>query len=130
MHLGIVPNWHDDDDSEITYTGTWWQLAHPAASAGHVAYSGETGATAELTFEGTGLRWHLAKGPMCGKAKVWLNGKGPLVVDLYSPNLQLVTLQKTGLPLDTHTVTIEVSGTKNPSSTGCFVDIDAFEVAP
>ena len=67
---------------------------------------------------------------MAGKARVWLNGTGPLVVDRYSPNLQLVTLQKTGLALKIHTVIIEVAGEKNPSSSNYFVDIDAFEVVP
>ncbi len=125
-----VPPPVEDDDPAITYTGTWQQHNHPAASAGHLTYSGETGATAEFTFDGTGLRWHVAKGPMGGKAKAWLDGAGPLLVDLYSPSLQLVTLERTGLPVDAHTVVIEVSGEKNPASSNYFVDIDAFEVVP
>ncbi len=130
VHLGIVQIWFEDDDPAISYTGTWSQYNHPAASAGHVTYSGQTGATAELTFEGTGLRWHVAKGPMLGKARAWLDGAGPLLVDLYNPSLTLVTLEKTGLSLGTHTVKVEVSGQKNPSSSNYIVDIDAFEVVP
>ncbi len=128
--LTVVHTWIEDDDPAIAYSGEWSQYNHPAASAGHVTYSGETSATAEITFEGTGLRWHVAKGPMAGKAKVWLDGAGPFMADLYLPSLTAVTLQKTGLPLTTHTLKIEVSGEKNPSSTNYFVDIDAFEVVP
>ncbi len=114
--------WFEDDDPAITYIGAWAPYNHPAASAGHLKYSGQTGARIEFCFYGTGVRWHTARGPMGGKAKVWLDGAGPLVVDLYRPSLQLVTLEKTGLPLGWHCVVIEV--------TEGIVAVDAFEVVP
>jgi len=53
------------------------------------------------------------------------------LVDLYNPTAKYqVVLQKTGLAPGNHTVTIEVSGQKNTSSTGYYINIDAFEVVP
>ncbi len=114
----------------IAYTGAWHQYSHPAASAGHLTYSRQTGARAELAFYGTGLRWTLAMGPMAGKAGIYLDGAWLGTVDLYSPSPRLQTLTREGLPRALRTITIEVSGEKNPSSTDHFVDIDAFEVVP
>jgi hypothetical protein len=92
--------------------------------------AGRLGGTAVCHEAGTGLRWHLAAGPMAGNARVYLDAAYLGTVDLYGPSLTLVTLGKTGLALDTYTVSIEVAGTKNPSSTGYLVDIDALEAAP
>ncbi len=122
--------WFEDDDPAVTYTGAWSELAHPAATAGRLAYSGEMGATAEVIFWGSGLRWMVAKGPMAGEADVYLDGEYRTTVDLYRSGLKLVTLEKTGLAPGAHTLTIEVSGEKNPNSSNYFVDIDAFEVVP
>jgi len=130
VRLLVMQLWFEDDDARIIYTGTWSELSHAAASAGHLKYSDETDATAELTFEGTGARWMLAVGPMAGKADVYLDGGYVVTVDLYRPSLRLLTLEKTGLAPGAHTGRIEVSGTKNPSSSNYYVDIDAFEVVP
>nr|NIM51805.1 hypothetical protein [Gemmatimonadales bacterium]NIN12414.1 hypothetical protein [Gemmatimonadales bacterium]NIN50945.1 hypothetical protein [Gemmatimonadales bacterium]NIP08409.1 hypothetical protein [Gemmatimonadales bacterium]NIR03597.1 hypothetical protein [Gemmatimonadales bacterium] len=128
--LTIPQTWFEDDHPAITYTGSsdWHEYAHPAASAGHLKFSTQTGAVAEFTFHGTGLRWMLAGGPIAGRARVYLDGAYLATVDLYRPGLALLTLEKTGLALDTYTVAIEVAGTKHPLSTGYYVDIDAFEV--
>jgi PKD repeat protein len=129
-YITVVQTWFEDDDPEIIYTGTWTNYAHAAASDGHAMISSETEARATFTFTGTGIKWRLAKGPQMGKAKAYLDGAGPLVVDLYSSTLKLVTLSKTGLTPGTHTLRVEVAGQKNPSSRGYVVDIDALEVAP
>ncbi len=130
VFVGVGGSWLEDDDPAITYAGDWRQLSHPAASAGHLTYSSEAGASAGLTFDGTGLKWRAAMGPMAGKANVYLDGACLGRVDLYRSSPRLVALERTGMPLDSHTVTIEVSGEKNPSSSNYFVDIDAFEVVP
>ncbi len=127
----FVPQlWFEDDDSAIAYTGAWSELAHPAATAGHISYSDETAASAALLFYGTGLRWHLAVGPMAGMADVYLDGGYVGRLDLYRPRLGLIAPQRTGLALGPHTILIEVSGEKDPNSSGYYVDIDAFEVVP
>lgn len=121
----------EEDDPAITYTGTWNIYTCSDCSGSAVKYSGQTGAKAEFSFEGTGIKWIVAKAKMGGKAKVYLDGIYMGMVDLYSPTTQYqVVLQKTGLSPGTHIGTIEVSGQKNPSSTGYYIDIDAFEVVP
>ncbi len=122
--------WIEDNDRVISYSGAWSQYDHPAATAGHVTYSDQTGATAALSFEGTGLKWRVGMGPIGGMARVQLDGSPLGLVNLYRRSYSTRWLEKTGLPLGAHTVTIEVSGEKDPASTGYFVDIDAFEVVP
>ncbi len=129
--LTVVQTWFEDDDPAISPTGAWSRYNHPSASDGHLHYSTQTGARADFTFRGTGLRWWFAKGPMAGKADLYLNGTFIGRVDLYSPSLLFgQSVGKEGLPQAVRTITVVVSGQKNPSSTGYLVDIDAFEVVP
>jgi parallel beta-helix repeat protein len=130
--VNFVQTWFEDDDLAIQYSPDppWTAINDPRASAGHYRRSSITGARADFAFTGTGVTWWVAKGPVMGKARVYLDGAGPLVVDLYSPRLKLVKLPKTGLTPGTHTLRIEVSGLKNTRSTGYMVTIDAFEVVP
>ena len=123
--------WLEENDPDIIYTGSWSSYACPSCSGGALMYSNQTGAKAELTFNGTGIKWIVAKGPMMGKAKVYLDGVYMGLIDLYSPTIKYnQVLQKTGLAPGSHTVAIEVSGKKNVSATGTIINIDAFEVVP
>lgn len=123
----------EEDDPAITYTGTWNTYTSVCFSGGALKYSNDktTPAKAEFSFNGTGIKWIVTRAKMMGKAKVYLDGVYMGMVDLYSPTIKCqVVLQKTGLTPVSHTLTIEVSGQKNPSSTGYYIDIDAFEVMP
>ena len=127
----VSQTWFEEDDPAITYSGTWNTYTCSSCSGGALKYSNQTGAKADFTFNGTGIKWMVTKAKMLGKAKVYLDGVYYGMVDLYSltPRWQVV-LQKIGLTFGTHTATIEVSGMKNPSSTGYNIDIDAMEVVP
>ncbi|HLC42881.1 MAG TPA: putative Ig domain-containing protein, partial [Methylomirabilota bacterium] len=65
-----------------------------------------------------------------GIARLYLDGVLDATVDLYSPTAQYQqnVYSRTGLPLGVHTLKIEVTGTKNPSSTAALVSLDAIEV--
>jgi outer membrane protein assembly factor BamB len=131
--IGGAPpqTYFEENDPAIIYTGSWIALNCPSCSGGALKYSNQTGAKADFTFNGTGIKWIVTKAKMLGKAKVYLDGMYMGMVDLYGPTPQYqVVLQKTGLSPGTHTCSIEVSGQKNPSSTGYYIDIDAFEVVP
>ncbi|MBI5193948.1 MAG: hypothetical protein HZA08_10975 [Nitrospirae bacterium] len=54
------------------------------------------------------------------------------MADQYSPvsKYQQIIYQKMRLLPGSHTITIEVSGLKNPSATGHNISIDAFEIVP
>ena len=120
----------EEDDCAIKYNSVWNTYTCPSCSGGSLKYSRQTGARAEFTFNGTGIKWLVAKGPKMGKARVYLDGVNMGLVDLYKSSISLVTLQKTGLAPGNHTVAIEVSGLKNPSATDKIINIDVFEVIP
>jgi len=122
----------EENDPAITYTGTWKPYYRSYCSNGALTYSCHTGAKASFTFTGTGIKWVVAKAPMLGKARACLDGNSFCkIVDLYSSAFRYQDiLQKTGLTSGSHTLTIEVLGQKNPSSTNYCIDIDAFEVVP
>jgi hypothetical protein len=126
----FAQTWFEDDDPALDYTGTWVDYVHVAASGGHARVSSETGAQVTFAFTGTGISCRTAKGPLMGKAQAWLDGAGPMLIDLYARSLQVVTLSKTDLALGAHTLTIRVSGLKNWRSSGRNVAIDALEVVP
>ena len=88
-------------------------------------------ATAELGFEGTGLRWYAVMDNRQGIARIYVDGVYRGQVDLYAPApIVDVVWEKLNLPPGPHTFTIEVSGRKNPASTNTYINLDAFEIVP
>jgi hypothetical protein len=121
----------EEQDPLISYTGWWNNFTCATCSEGALKYSGLTGSKASFNFNGTGIKWITAKGPVFGKAKVYLDGVVKALVDLYSPSLRWqVVLQASGLSAGPHTLRVEVSGLKHWYSKNYFVGIDAFEVIP
>lgn len=121
----------EEDNPAITYTGSWTDYTCSSCSNNGLRYSGQTSARAEFSFNGTGIKWIVARANMMGKARVFLDGVNMGLVDLYSSTTKYQqVLQATGLTAGNHTVAIEVSGQKNASSTGYYIDLDAFEVLP
>ena len=58
-----------------------------------------------------------------------VDGGVPVEVDLYSPSVayQQVVFEASGLSAGSHSLRIEVTGTKSVSSTAAWVEIDAIE---
>ncbi|HEX7953142.1 MAG TPA: hypothetical protein VF523_08775, partial [Burkholderiales bacterium] len=107
-------------------------LTDARATAGTAVETKIAGAIATVTFTGTEVRWlgyHFDGG---GIARVYIDGAFVGEVDQYSPVeiLQGETFAATGLARGTHTLTIEVTGTKRPESTNTWVLVDAFDVVP
>ncbi|NWF76914.1 MAG: hypothetical protein HXY53_10200 [Nitrospirae bacterium] len=128
-----IYNWFEENDPSpsIDYVGTWNVYNCSSCSDHALMYSNEIGARLNFSFDGTGISWIVTKAPILGKAKVYLDGSYLGMVDLYSPSPQWqVILRKTGLSSGSHTVGIEVSGQKNASSTGYYIDLDALQVLP
>ncbi|HZX48578.1 MAG TPA: DUF1566 domain-containing protein [Nitrospirota bacterium] len=129
--FSAIQTWFEEDDPAITYTGTWNSLACNPCNNVFLKYSGQTGATAEFSFYGTGIKWHTAKAPALGKAKIYFDGAYKGMVDLYRSTVQYpLVLGGSGIPPGNHTLTIEVSGQKNAGSSGYYTVIDGFEVVP
>lgn len=86
-------------------------------------------ATAEATFEGTGVRWLGNKYDDAGKAEVSIDGKVVAVVDQYGPgrDLPFVWDQK-GLPAGKHTIRVRVTTERNAESKDHYINVAGFAI--
>jgi beta-galactosidase GanA len=127
---------YDDTDPALVYTGDW---THAGPSSGYTngdydsteSWSTETGDSMTVTFTGTAVQWIGPKNTNGGIADVYIDGNQVATVDTYSPAgklFQQVLYSTTGLPAGSHTLTITVSGQKNPASSADTVVIDAINV--
>jgi hypothetical protein len=126
-----------DTSAAITYTGGWvpgntarpWSGGTAAlANSGPAADGTPTRAT--LGFNGTAVSWIGFKGPQTGIARVYLDGTLVATVDTYAATeaLEAVLHTSNGLAGGPHTLAIESTGTRNPSSSDILVIVDAFDV--
>jgi hypothetical protein len=126
-----------DTSPAITYVGGWVQgnTARPwsggtaaLANSGPAADGSPTRAT--LSFTGTAVSWMGFRGPQTGIARVFLDGALTATVDTYAPTeaLEAVLHTSSGLTPGAHTLAVESTGTRNPSSSDILVIVDAFDV--
>jgi hypothetical protein len=125
-----------ETDPAISYTGGWLQgnRDHPY-SEGTAAVSTIPGDRATFTFTGTSVSWIGYLGPQAGIARVILDGTVvadslDLFIPFPSESPQETVFTLPGLANTSHTLTIEVTGSKNPASLGVSVVVDAFDVTP
>jgi len=124
----------EETDPAITYSVGWLgnNRDHPY-SQGTAAVSTLPGDQATFTFTGTSVKWIGYRGPGAGIARVILDG---VVVadslDLFIPTEgpQETVFTSPVLAAGSHTLTIQVTGSKNLASTGIAVVVDAFDVSP
>lgn len=124
----------DDADPRVVYSGNW---THAGPSAGYTAgdydstesFSNTTGDSAQLTFQGTGIKFISAYDSNLGIIDVYIDGTRDATLDLYGPSKQpgQVVYTKTGLAAGDHTIKIVVTGQKNPAATDIYALIDGFE---
>jgi hypothetical protein len=114
---------------KVTYD-SWTGGASASASGGTYRTDGKAKSTSGLAFTGTGVTWVTATGPSEGKATVTVDGSVVETVDLYSPTVVWQVVETvTGLTSGSHTILITVLGTKDATSAGTQVVVDAFVVA-
>ena len=123
-----------ETDPAIIYTAGWLQgnRDHPY-SEGTAALSTVPGDQAAFTFTGTSVSWIGYRGPQAGIARVILDGNVVAdSLDMYAPKdaSQNTVFTLPGLAAGSHTLTIEVTGSKNAASTGAAIVVDAFDVTP
>ena len=118
----------NDDDASIMYNGTWgiWQGNPGYQDDEH--FSETTDSTATFTFTGTKVWYYGFTRADLGYAAVYLDGQFMETIDCYSstPNYFIPLYQSPDVPFGEHTLQVRVTGTKNPSSTGTEVIVDAF----
>jgi hypothetical protein len=127
------PGLVQQNDSAITYSGKWFLITNSAMSGGTAVEATDVPSSATLTLEGDGVQWVGYRDSGSGIAKVYIDGALTATVDTYSATTQsqAVMYSVSDLPHGsngTHTITIEVTGTHNSSSTASWVWVDAFQV--
>jgi len=112
--------------SQIRYN-TWAGNSSVNASGGSYRSSSTAGARAQLTFSGTSVDWITATSTGWGRARVLIDGVDKGVVDLYATTTRWQVVKTYGgLAPGTHTIVVEVLGTKNAAATSTKVPVDGF----
>jgi len=131
-----------ETDPDVVFSGAWAQAddrfgwsggglaTQPDPPVGGARVSETNGAKATLTFRGTAISWTGFRGRDGGIARVQLDGGPVTTVDTYSQSdkVQAIVFTATGLADETHTLTIEATGTRNAASAGRKIVVDAFDV--
>jgi hypothetical protein len=131
IRIIATPTRIEDTSPAVSYTGTWLHGIDARATGGTFAETQTAGALAILSFTGTGVRWLGFRAANNGKARVSMDGVLMSEVDTYAPSDEVaVVFTATGLHSGTHSMTVEVTGTRNPASIESWVIIDAFDITP
>jgi alpha-amylase len=103
----------------------------PFWSGERAMFSAMAGARATFTFTGTSVTWIGDRSQNTGIARVSLDGGAPVDVDTFASvigDTQTAIFSQGGLAPGVHTLTIEVTGLKNPASGSAQITIDALDV--
>jgi hypothetical protein len=122
----------EHNNPAMTYTGRWYANNSAPLSAGAAALATDAGSRATLSFTGSGVSWITYQDQWSGVARVYIDGELKTTLDNFASPARagISAYSITGLPPGTHTVAIEATGTRNSSSGGSWVWIDAFDVVP
>ena len=126
-----TPTRVEQNSASVAYSGgTWSTNTNVVHSGGSAALSMDTGARATFTFNGTGVSWIGYRDEWSGIANVYIDGVQTSTVDTYATpaKAQATNYSISGLSSGTHTIAIEVTGTRNASSAGLWIWVDAFDV--
>jgi hypothetical protein len=118
------------EESAATYSTGWSQDASRPWSGGAAAISSSAGARASFAFSGGSVTWIGGLRPDTGIARVFIDGVQIAEVDTFSKTeeTRVPVFTAAGLAAGSHTLTIEVTGQKNPLSGTATVVVDAFDV--
>jgi hypothetical protein len=123
------------EETETLFTwspafNSWTTGSSASASGGTYKFINTAGAKITIDFTGVSLNIVARKASNYGKMRVTLDGATSYTVDLYSSTSAYnKTVWQSGfLTPGDHTVTITRLGTKNASSTGYTVDLDAIDL--
>lgn len=120
---------YEENHSSVQYNG-WIGVQNASASGDGYRVSKVANDKVTYKFTGTSVKWVTMKGPDQGKAQVQIDGVNKGTFDLYSASVQWKAVPKvfSGLANKSHTLVVKVLGTKNASSKGMNVVVDAFVV--
>jgi len=121
---------YDSSNEFLAYDGTWSLFNDSLAIGKSLTLSNTPLSSASLAFTGKGVSWIGRRAQNAGIASIFVDGVFQKYVNLYAPTTELEALLffKKNLPHGEHTITILVTGKKDPSSTGATVFVDAFDI--
>ena len=121
----------ENTSPSVSYSGAW-ELGNTDRpwSGGTAAVSTAALARATLTFTGTGVSWIGFRGPQAGIARVFLDGALVTTVDTFAgeEELEAPLFTAGGLANAAHTLTIEITGGRNPNAINNYIVVDVFDV--
>jgi hypothetical protein len=123
---------YENQREVFQYLGKWSIVKGGDYSASTISVSDDNSAKASLKFVGSSIALIGPKAQNLGIAKIFIDGKFVANLDQYSRSpttmTQLYAIKE--LSFAPHTITIEVSGARNPASQGHSVSVDALDVWP
>jgi hypothetical protein len=130
--LNNRPVRYENHRDVFQYQGKWKIVKDDDYSASTISVSDDNSAKASLKFVGRSIALIGPKAQNLGIAKIFIDGKFVANLDQYSRSpttmTQLYAIKE--LSFAPHTITIEVSGARNPASQGHSVSVDALDVWP
>ena len=122
----------EDSNASLVFTGRWFPNANQAHSGGTAVLAMDAGSRITINFKGTGVTWIGYRDEWSGMARVYVDGEAKTTIDNYQspPVARAVLYNIGGLSPGAHSLTIEVTGTRNSSAKGAWVWVDAFDVVP
>ncbi len=121
----------EQNSSSVSYAGSWAPNGQATNSGGSAVLSMDQGSTATFVFSGKGASWIGYRDEWSGIATIKVDGVVKGTVDTYAPSdvSQATLYTISGLSNGTHTLTIEVTGTRRPGAAGSWIWVDAFAVS-
>ena len=127
--LPLTRGTYDDANDAIKYSGSWTRARTFTRTYGNsVAYGDQQGDSFSFTLQGEALQYTYTKAPNRGIARMTIDNTRIQELDLYSPKVEWQTTSRFELGPGPHSITIAVTGRKNPQSSGTFVDLDKLTV--
>jgi len=127
-----VPGRVEETDAAVTLSAGWTQATPDwyGWSGGTAVRSAVPGAKVTYNFTGRSVTWIGQRSALSGIALVKVDGGAGVSVDLFAHNVETNNPVYTvsGLSSGNHTLTIEVTGNRNPQAQGDAVVVDAFVV--
>ncbi len=125
-----TPVFIEDDNPQINVSGYWKYERYVGPRDGKIRISDEAGARLNLKFRGRQVKLYVATYWSLGSARIYIDGQYITTVNEYSPttNYNVMAFSQAGLALGDHVLTLELTGTGNPSYPYNFFNVDCFEV--
>ncbi|HEX5936247.1 MAG TPA: hypothetical protein VFZ75_00935 [Actinomycetota bacterium] len=103
----------------------WGRAVQAVALGGSYRWERRAGATTSFAFSGGSVSVFTVRGPAMGRGRISIDGSPVATLDGYAPTPRSVRHRFTELGPGSHTLTLEVLGTRRNAATGTRVTVDA-----